>query len=251
MEIRFDGQIALVTGGAQGNGRAIALGFAESGADVVIVDINGKRAAQTAEAIRATGRKAWFYALDISDRAACRSTAEQVERDAGAITHLINNAGIDGRAALGDEGADKVWDAVIAVNVHGLYNVTSAFLPQVLKTRGTILNVGSTMSFIGSGRMTAYTTSKAAIHNFTQSLSIELAPQGVRVNMLAPGLIETPLTAGLFTDPARLKTYLERTCLGRAGRPEEVVGPALLLCSAAASYMTGSTVRVDGGWLAR
>lgn len=94
MEIRFDGQIVLVTGAAQGNGRALALGFADSGADVVVIDINGERAAQTAAEIRATGRKAWSYALDISDRAACRAIAAQVAEEAGAISHLINNAGI-------------------------------------------------------------------------------------------------------------------------------------------------------------
>jgi len=251
MDIRFDGQIVLVTGAAQGNGRALALGFAQSGADVVIVDLRAEGAAETAAAVRASGRRAWSYALDIADRAACRATAARVEQEAGTITHLVNNAGIDGRAVLGDAEADKVWDAVINVNVNGLYNMTSAFVAQVVRSRGTILNVGSTMSFIGAGRMAAYTASKAAIHNFTQTLAIDLAPQGVRVNMLAPGLIETPLTAGLFGQPERLQGYLERTCLGRAGKPEEVVGPALLMCSSAASYMTGATVQVDGGWLAR
>lgn len=251
MDIRFDGQVVLVTGAAQGNGRALALGFAESGADVVVVDRNAERIAETAQAVRALGRKAWSHALDIRDRVACRAVAAQVEQEAGPISHLINNAGIDGKAVLGDANSDQVWDAVIDVNINGLYNMTSAFIAQVQKKRGSVVNVGSTMSFIGAGRMLAYTTTKAAIHNFTQTLAIDMAPHGVRVNMLAPGLFETPLTAGLFTDSARLQAFLGQTCLGRAGRPEELVGPALMLCSPAASYMTGSTVLVDGGWLAR
>ena len=174
-----------------------------------------------------------------------------MQAESGPINHLINNAGIDGKGEVGADGADEVWDRVIDVNLNGIYNVTSSFVKQVVQTRGTILNVGSTMSFVGQPRMTAYTASKAAIHNFTQSLSIELAPRGVRVNMLAPGVMETGLTTGLVADPARLAPFLARTCLGRTGKPEEMVGPALLACSSFASYMTGSTIRVDGGWLAR
>lgn len=252
MDIRFDGQRALITGAAQGNGKAIAGGFAASGADLVIIDRNLPLLEQTAAELRRdSGRRVWAYGLDIADRAACRALAATVEREAGPIDHLINNAGIDGRAPLGSDGADAVWDAVIDVNLNGLYNMTSSFLPQIIARKGTILNLGSTMAFVGQPRMIAYTSSKAAIVNFTQTLSIELAPQGVRVNCLAPGLFQTGLTAGLFDDPQRLAAMLARTCLGRAGDPQELVGPALLLCSAQASYMTGATVRVDGGWLAR
>ncbi|MGD9942727.1 MAG: SDR family NAD(P)-dependent oxidoreductase [Burkholderiaceae bacterium] len=252
MEIRFDGQRVLVTGAAQGNGKAIAAGFADSGADVIIVDRNAERLEQAADELRrASGRRIWAHAVDIADRAACRALAATVERDAGPIDHLVNNAGIDGRAPLGTEGADEVWDAVINVNLNGLYNMTSSFVAQIIARKGTILNLGSTMSFVGQPRMIAYTSSKAAIVNFTQTLSIELAPHGVRVNCLAPGLFQTSLTAGLFQDPERLNAMLARTCLGRAGEPQELVGPALMMCSAQASYMTGATVRVDGGWLAR
>lgn len=251
MEIRFDGQLVLVTGAAQGNGRALAEAFAAAGADVVAVDVKKAELERVAEALRAGGRRAFAFALDIRDRAACRALAAEVESLAGPVRHLVNNAGIDGRAELGSADADAVWDAVIDVNLNGLYNMTSAFVGQVIATRGTIVNVGSTMSFIGAPRMAAYTATKAAIHNFTQTLAIDLAAQGVRVNTLAPGLIETPLTAGLFGQPERLAGYLNRTCLGRAGKPEEITGAALFLCSEHASYMTGSTVRVDGGWLAR
>lgn len=280
MEIRFDGQLVLVTGAAQGNGRALAEAFAAAGADVVAVDVRKAEVERVAEALRegavraradevagggvhvgpagegsagarARRPRAFAFALDIRDRAACRAVAAEVERVAGPVRHLVNNAGIDGRAELGSEEADAVWDAVIDVNLNGLYNMTSAFVDQVIGMRGTIVNVGSTMSFVGAPRMAAYTATKAAIHNFTQTLAIDLAPKGVRVNTLAPGLIETPLTAGLFTQPERLAGYLNRTCLGRAGKPEEITGAALFLCSEHASYMTGSTVRVDGGWLAR
>ncbi|MGE0801321.1 MAG: SDR family NAD(P)-dependent oxidoreductase [Lautropia sp.] len=253
MEIRFDGERVLVTGAAGGIGAALAAGFAESGAAVVMVDRDAQRVAAAADALRArTGRDVRAHALDIADRAACRALAARIAGDGGGdIRHLINNAGVDGKADVGSDEADEVWDRVIGVNVHGVYNVTRAFVDQVIRTRGTILNVGSTMSFVGQPRMTAYTASKAAIHNFTQSLSIELAPHGVRVNMLAPGVMETGLTAGLVANPERLAPFLARTCLGRTGKPGEMVGPALLACSAHASYMTGATLRVDGGWLAR
>ncbi len=252
MEIRFDGQVVLITGAAGGIGRALSRGFADAGADVVMADRDADGVERAAAAVRdRTGRRVHAYPIDIADRPACRALALRVAAEAGAIHHLINNAGIDGKAEVGSDEADAVWDRVIGVNLNGVYNMTRAFVDQIIRNRGTILNVGSTMSFVGQPRMTAYTASKAAIHNFTQSLAIELAPHGVRVNMLAPGVMETGLTTGLVADPVRLAPFLARTCLGRTGQPDEMVGPALLACSTWASYMTGSTLRVDGGWLAK
>lgn len=252
MQIRYDDEVVLVTGAASGIGRALAMAFAQAGARVVLVDRSAGPLAEVAEAIVAAGGAAPFaQELDITDRAGCRAFASRVKSAYGAVRHLINNAGTDGKADVGTEEADAVWDRVIDVNLNGLHNMTAAFVPQVLETRGTILNVGSTISFLGKPRAVAYAASKAAVHNVTQSLALELAPRGVRVNMLAPGVTESGLTAGLLANSQALANFLARIPMARAGRPEEMAGAVLFACSAHASYMTGATIAVDGGWLAQ
>lgn len=252
MQIRYDDEVVLVTGAASGIGRALAMAFAEAGARVVLVDRSAGPLAEVAEAIVAAGGVAPFaQELDITDRAGCRALASRVKSVFGTVRHLINNAGTDGKADVGTEEADEVWDRVIDVNVNGLHNMIAAFVPQVLETRGTILNVGSTISFLGKPRAVAYAASKAAVHNVTQSLALELAPRGVRVNMLAPGVTESGLTAGLLANPQALANFLSRIPMARAGRPEEMAGAVLFACSAHASYMTGATIAVDGGWMAQ
>ncbi|MFW6077938.1 MAG: SDR family NAD(P)-dependent oxidoreductase, partial [Hyphomicrobiales bacterium] len=144
-----------------------------------------------------------------------------------------------------------VWDSVMAVTLGGAFNVTHAFRDQIVCGRGAIVNIASVMSCIGAARQSAYASAKAGVVNFTQSLSVELAPHGVRVNALAPGLIETGMTRDLMSDADRLGAIMPRISIGRHGTPDEIAGPALFLCSPLASYITGSTLRVDGGWLAR
>jgi len=252
MQIRYDNEVVLVTGAASGIGRALALGFAAAGARLVLVDRTADPLAATAQAMTTQGGIAPFvHTLDITDRAGCRALAARVKAEAGAVRHLINNAGTDGKADVGSEEADAVWDRVIDVNLNGLHNMIAAFVPQILETRGTILNVGSTISFLGKPRAVAYAASKAAVRNMTQSLAIELAPRGVRVNMLAPGVTESGLTAGLLANPEALRQFLTRIPMGRAARPEDMTGAVLFACSPHASYMTGSTIAVDGGWLAQ
>lgn len=252
MQIRYDDEVVLVTGAASGIGRALALAFAQAGARLVLVDRTADQLAATAAAIAEQGGAAPFvHELDITDRAGCKALAAQVQSEAGPVRHLINNAGTDGKADAGTEEADAVWDRVIDVNLNGLHNMISAFVPQVLETRGTILNVGSTLSFLGKPRAVAYAASKAAVRNVTLSLALELAPRGVRVNMLAPGVTESGLTAGLLANPKALADFLTRIPMGRAGHPEEMAGAVLFACSPHASYMTGSTIAIDGGWLAQ
>ncbi len=252
MDIRFDDELVLITGTASGIGRALSLAFAAAGARTILIDRSAEGLAETVALIEAAGgRVTLARGLDITARAACRALAAEIGRDCGPVRHLINNAGVDGKADVGSDEADAVWDRVIDVNVNGLHNMINAFVGQIIETQGTILNVGSTMSFLGSPRMTAYAASKAAVHNVTQSLAIELAPRGVRVNMLAPGVTESGLTAGLMTSRDRLDAFLTRIPMARAGRPEEMAGAVLFACSRWASYMTGATIRIDGGWLAR
>jgi len=251
MQIRYDNEVVLITGAASGIGRALALAFAQAGARLVLVDRMADQLVTTSKAITAQGAAVPFvHTLDITDRQGCRALAALVKTEVGAVHHLINNAGTDGKADAGTEQADAIWDHVIDVNLNGLHNMIAAFVPQILETRGTILNVGSTLSFLGKPRAVAYAASKAAVRNVTQSLAIELAPHGVRVNMLAPGITESGLTAGLLANPQALSQFLLRIPIGRVARPEDMTGAVLFACSSHASYMTGSTIAVDGGWLA-
>ncbi|QUS41027.1 glucose 1-dehydrogenase [Tardiphaga alba] len=244
------GQLALVTGAGNGNGRAIALGLAAHGADVVVTDIDEKAATDTARAIEATGPRAWHHRLDVTDVIACRKLAETIRGEAGDISILINNAGIIIREGIDSERAAENWRRVLDVNLNGVFNVTHAFLPSLRARRGSVINLGSIASFVGVADTLGYSPSKGGVKLLTQALARELAKDGIRVNALAPGVIETAMTEGTRNDPARLAGFLGRTPLGRVGQPAELVGPVVFLASDMASYVNGATLPVDGGFLA-
>lgn len=251
MEIRFDSSVAVVTGAASGIGRATATAFAQAGAAVAVVDRNEAGAAEVAADLRQAGHLTAAFTLDVADRAAARTVSQKVSATLGPASILVNNAGLQKRAALDAAEAGEVWDTVIAATLGGAFNVTAAFRDQLALRGGAIVNVASVMSFIGAARQAAYTSAKAALVNLTQSLSVELAPVGVRVNAVAPGLIETDMTRELMSDSSRLATIMPRISLGRHGAPHEIAAPILFLCSHHASYVTGATLRIDGGWIAR
>jgi NAD(P)-dependent dehydrogenase (short-subunit alcohol dehydrogenase family) len=245
--------IAAVTGAGSGIGRAIALGFAREGAALAVLDINGETAAQTAADIRAAGGKAHAFTLDVTDRLACRDIAAKVAKDVGAVSILVNNAGINRRNAFaGDADAVvKDWQDVMAINLNGVFNVTHAFLGALRAAKGRIVNIASIQSFVHvrTPNSPAYTTSKHGVLGFTRALAAELGKDGVRVNAIGPGLIETPLNEKVrATNPELVKTFLEHTPLGRAGKPEDIVGPAIFLASDLSSYVTGAIVMADGGY---
>jgi NAD(P)-dependent dehydrogenase (short-subunit alcohol dehydrogenase family) len=244
------GKRALVTGAGQGNGRAIALGLAAHGADIVASDIDLAGAERTAAELCASGGNAFAFRLDVTDAAACQALAQTIAREVGDISILINNAGIIIREGLDSPRAAENWRRVLDVNLTGVFNVTHAFLPALRKTRGAIVNLGSIASFVGVGDTLGYAPSKGGVKLLTQALARDLARDGIRVNAIAPGVIETAMTEVTRNDPMRLASFVGRTPLGRVGQPEELVGPVVFLVSEMASYVSGVTLPVDGGFLA-
>jgi NAD(P)-dependent dehydrogenase (short-subunit alcohol dehydrogenase family) len=247
--------IAAVTGSGSGIGRAIALGFAREGAQVVVLDVNDQAASETAQQILNGGGKAHAYTLDVTDRDACRVMATKIAGEIGNISVLVNNAGINRRNPFtGDRDAViKDWEDIIAINLNGVFNVTHAFVEQLRATKGRIVNIGSIQSFVHvrTPNSPAYTTSKHGVLGFTRSLAAELGKDGVRVNAIGPGLIETPLNAQVRANsPELIKIFMDHTPLGRAGKPEDIVGPAIFLASDLSAYVTGTIVMADGGYRA-
>lgn len=246
----LEGRLALVTGAGQGNGRAFCLGLAQAGARVIATDMNAASVEETARLVRDDGGEAWSFALDVTSVEACQAIAGEVSDRIGKVDLLVNNAGVIIRENTASPNAVANWKKTIDVNVHGTFNVTHAFLEPLKATRGSIINLASIAAYVGQGGSLGYSPSKGAIKMFTQSLAQELAPFGVRVNALAPGVIETPMTAPTRQDPERLKTFMSRIPLGRVGQTEDLVGPVIFLASDMSRYVTGVTLAVDGGFLA-
>ena len=251
----LEGHRAAITGAGSGIGEAIALGFAEHGAEVIALDINVETAAATAKAVSDAGGRATSFSLDVTDRAACAATAAQIASDVGEISVLVNNAGINRRTPFTgeSEAVIKDWEDIIDINVKGVFHVTHAFLDQLRANNGRIINIGSIQSFVHvrTPNSAAYTTSKHGVLGFTKALAAELGKDGVRVNAIGPGLIETPLNANVrANNPELVQIFLDHTPLGRAGKADDVVGPAVFLASDLSSYVTGSMVMADGGYRA-
>jgi 3-oxoacyl-[acyl-carrier protein] reductase len=245
--------IAVITGAGSGIGRAIASGYAREGAQVSLLDINAQAAEQAAQEIRDAGGQAESFALDVTRREDCIAVARRIAEQVGPVSILVNNAGINRRNAFtgNPDAVLKDWQDIIAINLEGTFNVTQAFLEPLLASRGRIVNIGSIQSFVHvrTPNSAAYTTSKHGVLGFTKALAAELGRHGVRVNAIGPGLIETPLNASVrANDPGLVKIFLDHTPLGRAGKPEDIVGPAIFLASDMSAYVTGSIVMADGGY---
>ena len=244
------GRIALVTGAGQGNGAAIAIGLAAEGADVIVTDIVASSAETTAVRIREAGGKAWAFPLDVADSAACAGLASEVATSVGEVSIVVNNAGICPRHAIDSPELTRQWNAALDINLTGTLNVSVAFLEALRKTKGTIINIASIASFVSTATSVSYPVSKAGVKALTQSLAHELAKDGVRVNAIAPGTFATAMTEATRSNPERSERFLARIPMGRYGEPEELVGPVVFLASTMSSYVTGTTLVVDGGYLA-
>jgi 3-oxoacyl-[acyl-carrier protein] reductase len=238
-------QIAVVTGAGRGIGRAIALKYAQEGADVVVVSRTQENSEKVAAEIRALGRKAWAFAVDVADVAAVNAAAEKILAEAGKVDILVNNAGVT-RDGLLMRMSDADWDAVLNTNLKGAFLVTKAFSRAMIKARsGKIINISSVIGLIGNAGQCNYAASKAGLIGFTQSAAKELASRGITVNAIAPGFIQTDMTAELKEEmKAALIKQIPMGCLGEA---EDIAGAALYLASPAARYVTGQVLTVDGG----
>ncbi len=246
------GHIAAVTGGGSGIGQGICQAYAREGARVVILDVNLEGANETVGLIAAAGGTASAVALDVTDRAACKAAAADIAKG-GNISILVNNAGINRRNPItGDPAAvAKDWDDILGINLDGVFNVTHAFLEQLRATRGRIVNIGSIQSFVHASwpNSAAYTTSKHGVLGFTRALAAELGKDGVRVNAIGPGLIETRINAAArANNPDMVAAVMRHTPLNRTGKPEDVAGPAVFLASDMSAYVTGSIIMADGGF---
>ena len=242
---QLENQIAVVTGAGRGIGRAIALKFAAAGADVACVSRTQENSEKVAAEVRALGRKAWAHAVDVADAAAVNAAAEKILADCGKVDILVNNAGVT-RDNLLMRMSDAEWDAVLNTNLKGAFLFTKAFSRALIKQRsGRIINVASVIGLIGNAGQSNYAASKAGLIGFTKSVARELASRGITANVLAPGFIETDMTAGLKEE---LRAgVLKQIPLGSLGQPEDIAGAAVFLASPAARYITGQVLAVDGG----
>jgi len=238
-------QIAVVTGAGRGIGRAIALKFAQEGADVVVVSRTQENSEKVAAEIRALGRKAWALAVDVSDGTAVNAAADKIIADCGKVDILVNNAGVT-RDGLLMRMSDADWDTVLNTNLKGAFHFTRAFFRTFAKQRaGRILNISSVIGLIGNPGQSNYAASKAGLIGFTQSVARELAGRGVTVNAIAPGFIETDMTSELNEE---LKgNILRQIPLGKFGQASDIADAALYLAGPGARYVTGQVLTVDGG----
>lgn len=238
-------QIAVVTGAGRGIGRAIALKFATEGADVVCVSRTVENSEKVAGEIRATGRKAWAFAVDVSDAASVSTAAEKILADAGKVDILVNNAGVT-KDGLLMRMSDADWDAVLNTNLKGAFHFTKAFTRSFLKQRsGRIINIASVIGLTGNAGQCNYAASKAGLIGFTKSVALELASRGITCNAIAPGFIETDMTNVL--DEKMRASILQKIPLNAFGQGEDIAGAALYLASASGRYVTGQVLTVDGG----
>jgi meso-butanediol dehydrogenase / (S,S)-butanediol dehydrogenase / diacetyl reductase len=247
---RLNDRIAIVTGAARGIGRAIATAMAREGATVIVTDIHLSEAEELAETLRSEGCKAAAYPLDVSDSAACEALAAAINAEFGPASILVNNAGVilPGRIDAAEGLAN--WNRTLAINVGGPFNMCRAFYPQLRDTRGAVINLASIRSFVAAGNAAAYAASKGAVMQLTKALAVEWGAEGIRVNAIAPGFVESSLVPDSEKTPEREAAIVTRTPLRRQGQPDEVSGAAIFLASDEARYVTGVILPVDGGYLA-
>jgi 2-deoxy-D-gluconate 3-dehydrogenase len=245
------GRVAVVTGGNGGIGRGIALGLAQAGAAVAVLGRNQEKNQRVLSELKAIGVPSIAIKVDLTDRPTLEPALTKVVNELGGIDILVNNAGnvsLSG-GILNEKPED--WDNVIATQLNAVFLLSKLAIPSMIGRKGgKIINIGSMYSFFGSGLIPSYSAAKGAIVQLTKSMAIELAPHNIQVNAIAPGWIETDMTAPVHSMPLYDEIIL-RTPAGRFGEPEEIAGTAVYLASRASDFVTGDTIRVDGGFAIR
>jgi NAD(P)-dependent dehydrogenase (short-subunit alcohol dehydrogenase family) len=245
----LDGKRAIVTGASSGIGAAIAQAVAAAGADVAIVGRNTERLARTMRSVESQGRRAVVLEADLTDDAARRRAVDETVRQLGAVDVLINAAGIFEVGPFDEslDSLDRQWES----NLRSPFALTQHAMPHLRRARGSVLFLSSTAGRVGVARATAYCAVKGALESLVRALAVEEAPNGVRVNAIAPGNVRTPLNSNLFADPAYEQAKIALTPAGRIGEVDDIAPAAVFLVSDAASYITGTSLVIDGGWTAR
>ena len=245
------GRVALVTGGNKGLGKAMARGLAEAGADVFIASRNEAELKSSLDHILSgTGRRGGYAVCDVSVRDDLTRLAATATAKMGRIDILINNAGMNAPQAI-DAITDEAWDRVVEVNLTSVMGLTRAVVPQMKERKwGRVIHISSIMGQVSKEKRNVYSATKSALMGLARASALDLGPFGVTVNCLAPGPFMTDMPMSLLSD-AEKKAFADRTALGRWGDPTELVGPMLMLASDAGSYVTGTTLFVDGGYTAR
>jgi 2-deoxy-D-gluconate 3-dehydrogenase len=243
------GRVALITGANRGLGQAMAVGLAQAGASVAVV--GRTRNPEVIERIAAQGVRGEFYPHDLADIDGFPALVARVKADFGKIDILVNNAGVQSRHKAA-EFPRKDWDHVLGVNLNAVFFLCQEVGKIMLaQGRGKIINIASLLSFQGGLTVPAYAASKGGVAQFSKTLANEWASQGINVNCIAPGYMETEMNTALIADPTRSRQILERIPAGRWGRPEDMVGAVIYLASPASDYVNGAIITIDGGWMGR
>jgi len=247
----LSGKIALITGGSRGLGKAMARGLSQAGADIVIAGRHEEELHRSLdEIVRDTGGNGCTLVADMSRRAEASRLAEAALARMGRIDILVNNAGTNVPQPI-DEIRDQDWDGVLELNLSSIMALTRGLVPQMKKRRwGRVIHISSVMGYVSKEGRNVYSATKSALIGLARSMALDLGAFGITVNCIAPGPFLTDLPGTLLSE-AEKRAFADRTALGRWGDPSELIGPALLLASDAGSYITGETLVVDGGYLAR
>jgi len=254
MNISFENQVALVTGAASGIGLATAKAFAQSGASVALADWNEKAVRSAAEELAGQGHKTLAIRCDVADDAQVEAMVDQTVAAFGRLDAAYNNAGVQNELAEAADQTREDFDRVVGINLRGVWSCMKFELRQMRKQgSGTIVNCSSLGGLVGSPERGIYHAAKHGVIGFTKSAALEYAARGIRINAICPGLIQTPMSDQMVAagQGEALKEMEKSIPMGRVGRPEEIANAVLWLCSDAASYVTGQSISVDGGFIMR